>query len=306
MSRLYHQLKLPIALHRTLIVAIVLLVLPLSTRQLLADDNISNNNISNGNVTQKTTYRFGVVPQFGQRKLFSIWMPVLQMLEAETGLRFELIGSEQITAFEDKFLAGDFDFSYMNPYHAVVAHRAQRYEPIIRDGNRKLQGILVVKSDSPINSVNELNGKQVAFPSRNALATLLPRAELLREHGVTVKPRYVKTHSSVYIHVAQGLSSAGGGVASTLNQQKPEINKRLRILYRTHDYTPHPIVAHPRVPKHHVKHVQAAFLAMSKREDGQRLLQKIPMLKAIIATIDDYDAIKTLQLHKINDSAFER
>jgi len=292
MNAIYRQLKYRFTECGLIFLIATLLFLPLTTSQVLADNK----------ATKQTHYHFGVVPQFGQRKLFSIWMPILQMLEAETGLKFKLVGSEQISAFEDKFSAGEFDFSYMNPYHAVLANRVQQYMPIIRDGARKLQAIIVVKNDSPIRSVNELMGKEVAFPSANALASLLSRAELLRKHGVKIKPRYVKTHSSVYIHVAQGLISAGGGVESTLKQQKPEITKLLRVLYRTHTQNPHPIVAHPRVPDNHVKQVQAALIAMSQRKDGQKLLSKVPMLKATIATLDDYNPISMLRLNELDDS----
>ena len=38
------------------------------------------------------------------------------------------------------------------------------------------------------------------------------RAEIERGHGVTVEPLFVKSHSSVYYHVAKGLTAAGGGI----------------------------------------------------------------------------------------------
>ncbi len=250
-------------------------------------------------IAQEKIYRFGIVPQFEQRKLFRIWVPILKRLEAETGLKFELIGSEQIPAFENRFLAGEFDFSYMNPYHVVTANNKQGYIPLVRDGKRSLQGIIVVHKKSKIKTIKELSGKVVAFPSANALgASLLPRAEFARKYNISVMPRYVKTHSSVYLHVVQDLMIAGGGVQSTLNQQKPKIQELLRVLYRTQKVNPHPIVAHPRVPIQHMKLVQDAFLEMSKSKSGQSLLSKIPLKAAVKATIDDYEPIKKLQLEQ--------
>jgi len=101
--------------------------------------------------SEKTSkvYRFGVVPQFEQHKIFRIWVPILQKLEAETGIRFELVGSNQIPVFETKFLAGEFDFAYMNPYHIVQAHDTQGYKPLVNDGSRSLRGIIVVKKIVP-------------------------------------------------------------------------------------------------------------------------------------------------------------
>jgi len=249
---------------------------------------------------QKKPYRFGVVPQFGQRKLYKVWLPLLLRLEKETGLKFELTGSEQIPVFEKRFEAGEFDFAYMNPYHIVRANNKQGYVPLIRDGSRKLQGLIVVRKDSPIHSVKDLNGKQVAFPSASALgASLLPRAELKRKYRVKIVPRYVKTHTSVYLHVVQNLVVAGGGVKSTLDLQKSSVRKLLKVLYVTDTVNPHPIVAHPRVPKSHMLLVQKALLKISQEPEGSKMLKQIPMYHAVKARLSDYNSVRNLRLDKI-------
>ena len=194
---------------------------------------------------------------------------------------------------------GHYDFAYMNPYHILKTHDAQGYLPLIRDGGRKLTGILVVHKESPIQSVQELAGKRIAFPAPNALgASLLMRAELAKLHDVELLPQYVQTHSSVYLHVALGLTTAGGGVASTLRSQKPELREKLRILYETKPVNPHPVSVHPRVPEAHRKQVLQALLEMAKTEKGASLLAKIPMHKAVVADMDDYRPMSTLGLEE--------
>ncbi len=245
-------------------------------------------------------YKIGVVPQFGQRKLFRIWVPIIKRLEKDTGLNFELVGSHQIPDFEDKFMAGNFDFAYMNPYHAVNANRTQGYIPLVRDGSRVLQGIIVVRKDNPIHSVKELNSQSVAYPSAKALgASLLPRSELVKKFNVTTTPVYAKTHTSVYLHVVQNLVVAGGGIKSTLEKQKPQVKNLLRVLYYTQTHKSHPIVAHPRVPISHILKVQYAFIKMSRTLSGAALLKQIPMNKAIIATMPDYDSVKNLNFKRL-------
>ncbi|MEJ2592568.1 MAG: phosphate/phosphite/phosphonate ABC transporter substrate-binding protein [Candidatus Thiodiazotropha sp.] len=235
------------------------------------------------------TYRFGVVPQFEQRKLFSIWRPILDELEHRTGLTFMLVGSPKIPVFEQEYMGGAYDFAYMNPYHLLKAHDSQGYLPLVRDGDHVLKGILVVGKESPIQSVQALAGKRVAFPSPNALgASLLLRAELTNLHGVEVVPEYVQTHSSVYLHVALGLTEAGGGVDTTLLAQKPEIRQKLRILYETRPMVPHPICVHPRVPAAHRKKVLQALLEMGQTDKGAALLAKIPMYNPVAASLEDY------------------
>ena len=248
-------------------------------------------------VATADTFTIGMVPQFEPIKLAEIWSPILRELEEQTGHTFEMIGSPQISEFEDGFLAGDFDFAYMNPYHFVVARKAQGYDALIRDGARELFGVLVVAKDSDIKSVADLKGKTIAFPSPNALgAALLMRADLDRIHGLEYKQEYVSTHSSTYLNVALGQMDAGGGVMATLNRAEPQVRDQLRIVYETTRVLPQPFVVHQRIAPDVAEAVQKAFLKMAETPEGQELLARIPMRQAISATSAEYDALHALHL----------
>jgi len=236
-------------------------------------------------------YLFGVVPQFEQRKLHAIWKPVIDELEKRTGLAFELVTTLQIQGYEKELAAGRFDFVYASPYHVLKSAAPHEYIPLVRD-KAPLRGILVVRKDSPVQAVKDLSGKTVAFPSPNALgASLLMRADLDRLHHVRIKPLYVKTHSSVYLHVIQGLTAAGGGVEKTLREQDAAIRDSLRVIYTTRDMPSHPVAAHPRVPKAVREKVRQAFLDMGKSAEGRELLAKIPVKEIIPTSLDDYNVM---------------
>ena len=240
----------------------------------------------------KQEYTFGVVPQFEQRKLFRIWQPILLELEKYTKLKFHLKGSAKIPDFEKEFFAGHYDFAYMNPYHILAANNKQGYIPLIRDDGKPLYGVLVVKKGSSIKNLQDLDGKTIAFPAPNALgASLLMRADLKKHHHIDIHPKYVKTHSSVYLNVALGLTDAGGGVASTLDEQKDEIKDQLKVLYETRHMAPHPLSVHPRVAKDVQLKVKQAILKMAETEHGRALLEKIPMRKAIPADLSHYQEL---------------
>ncbi|WP_421870376.1 phosphate/phosphite/phosphonate ABC transporter substrate-binding protein [Motiliproteus sp.] len=236
------------------------------------------------------SYTLGVVPQFEQRKLFQIWQPIVDELEKRTGLAIHLRGSPRIPEFEKSFIAGEYDFAYMNPFHSLRASASQGYMPLIRDGARELYGVLVVRRDSDIESIADLDGKRIAFPAPNALgASLMIRADLDRKHSIKFVPSYVQTHSSVYLNVALKQVQAGGGVMSTLRAQRAELSDKLRVLYETQRIAPHPISAHPRVPEEDRRAVQQALLNMSKEPAGQKLLNAIPIREAVKADFSDYE-----------------
>jgi len=248
---------------------------------------------------EEKVYKVGIVPQFEARRLHSIWRPILNYLEKETKYKFEIMGSPSIPDFESEFMQGDFDFAYMNPYHLVLANESQGYKPLLRDVGRTLYGVLVVKKDSQINEVSQLDGQVLAFPAPNALgASLQMRQELNDIFKIKILPRYVKTHDSVYLNVLLGEAIAGGGVQKTLNRQRPEFKEALKIIHKTKPVAPHPLSVHPRVPEEVSKVVKSAFLKLSQTLEGKNLLAKIPMKKVGEASMDDYMPLKDLGLER--------
>lgn len=249
------------------------------------------------------TYRFGVVPQFEATQLAAIWIPILSELGERTGYSFQLAGSPRIPEFEAAFLNLEFDFAYMNPYHCIRA-RSAGYKPMIRDHGRTLSGILVVSADSDIQNVKDLEGKTIAFPAPNALgASLLMRAELTNKFGIEFKPKYVNTHSSVYLNVMLGEADAGGGVMSTLKKHQEKRPDRLRVIYETEKLPPHPIVRHPDVSDEVAERISRAFLEMAESEEGRALLARIPMIEPGPATAGDYDMLVGLKLESFYEAS---
>ncbi|RDE19432.1 phosphate/phosphite/phosphonate ABC transporter substrate-binding protein [Motiliproteus coralliicola] len=260
------------------------------TAVLLSTLVLSHTSFAHHEIGNEKSYTLGVVPQFEQRKLFQIWQPIVDELEKRTGFNIHLQGSPRIPEFEKSFIAGEYDFVYMNPFHSLRASASQGYIPLIRDGGRELYGVLVVRSDSDIQSIDDLDGKRIAFPAPNAFgASLMIRADLDRKHSINFVPSYVQTHSSVYLNVALRQVQAGGGVMSTLRAQKPELSDKLRVLYETQRVAPHPISAHPRVPETDRQLLQQALLSLSKEATGKKLLSAIPIREAVKASSSDYE-----------------
>lgn len=237
-------------------------------------------------------YTFAVVPQFEQRKLFSIWKPIVDELGRRTGLNISLASALSIPAFEHELSKGSYDFVYSNPYHILKAHDSQGYLPLVRDA-APLRGILVVRKDSPLRSPGEMDGRQLAIPSPNALgASLLLRSDLENLYKARVRMVNVKTHSAVYMNVLTGVVEAGGGVEKTLQEQSPNIQEGLRVLYTTREMPSHPIAAHPRIARNIRDQVRKALLELAASPEGVALVDNIPMKKMVSTSIADYTVMK--------------
>lgn len=244
-------------------------------------------------------YTFDVVPQLPAAKIYTTWSPLLQRIGQDAGLCFELRVSPSIPEFEQRFLKGESDFAFLNPYHAVLAYQKKKYQPLLADAQDLLTGILVVRSDNSIKSLNDLKGKTVAFPAPNSFAaSLLIRAELAKQK-IDIHPVFVKTHSNVYRSVINKDALAGGGVNNTLDNEAPEVRHQLRVLYETPAYTPHPIATHPSVTSEVRERFLKAMVKLTQDEEGQKLLDGINLNKPqAVSYSKHYKVLESLQLEK--------
>jgi len=244
-------------------------------------------------------YTFDVVPQFPAAKIYTTWSPLLQRIGQDAGLCFDLRVSASIPEFEQKFLKGESDFVFLNPYHAVLAYQKKKYQPLLADAQDLLTGILVVRSDNPIKNLHDLKGKNITFPAPNSFAaSLLIRAELAKQK-IDINPVFVKTHSNVYRSVINKDALAGGGVNNTLDNEAHEVRQQLRVLYETPAYTPHPVATHPTVTSEVRDRFFKAMVKLAQDEEGQKLLDGINLTKPqAVSYAKHYKVLESLQLEK--------
>jgi phosphonate transport system substrate-binding protein len=246
---------------------------------------------------QRTVLSFGIVPQQAPSKLLASWGPVLRELEANTGYRFIFRTAPDIPTFEQRLATGEYDLAYMNPYHfTVFNHGDDGYQAVAKAADKRIRGILVVRRDSPVETLDALAGETLAFPAPAAFAaSVLPRAHLT-ERGVAFESQYVSSHDSVYKTVAKGLYAAGGGVERTFNATDPGVRAQLRVLWRTPGYTPHAIAAHPRLPTEIIGSVRRAFVGLAASEQGRNALVPLKVTGFAAAKNADWDDVRALKI----------
>ncbi len=243
------------------------------------------------------TFTVAVVPQFTAEQIFHDWTPVLKEVSRLTGLDLKLKTYASIPAFEIAFLNGEPDVAYMNPYHAVMAKKAVGYTPIVRDDATRMTGLLMVRKDSPITRLEQLNGTELAFAAPNAFSSLIIRALLTNEHKIPFRAKYVTTPSNVYRHVISH-AQPGGTLRHMLEEETPELQAQLRVLYETPGFYRHPIVTHPRVPAQVREALQQAFLKLGANPAFAERLRAIQLPKPVIADFKDYVPLEKLGLEK--------
>lgn len=242
----------------------------------------------------------GIVPQQNASKLAIIWRPILAHLTRQTGWKFQFKTAPSIPVFEQRVAEGRYDIAYMNPYHYTEFSKSPGYKAFAKAKNRSIRGIVVVRKDSEIYQLKDLDQQTIAFPAPAAFAaTVLPRAKFAAE-GIGITTRYVSSHDSVYLAVARGIYPGGGGVIRTLNAASPEARDQLKVLWTSPPYTSHPLAAHPRLSDTQIEKILDALVELENTEEGRLWLKALGWTGVEGAVDQQWDDVRGLGLELLS------
>ena len=240
------------------------------------------------------TLTLGIVPQQSAKKLAETWQPLIDYISEHTDINVVFKTAKDIPTFEQRLAEGEYDIAYMNPYHFVVFHDSVGYRALARQKEKRIKGIIVVNANSKMMSLDDLDGKEIAFPSPAAFAATIIPSAYLKKQGILFTPRYVHSHDSVYLNVQRGFFNAGGGIVRTFNSVGDNTRNSLRILWESEGYTPHAIATHPRITDTQRSALLNALLSLSKDEDNKQLLKNIGFKGFISSNDEDWDDVRAL------------
>jgi len=164
--------------------------------------------------TNVVEYIFAIHPLHNSRRYFEVYQPLVDYINRNTKeFSVRLEASKDYTQFEEKLLNRKFHFALPNPYQAVRS-LDKGYTIFGKMGDdERFRGIIVVRKDSHIQSVNDLRGTSISFPSATALAAAMMPKYFLKMKGLDVEKEatclYVGSQESAIMNVYLGKTKAG-------------------------------------------------------------------------------------------------
>ena len=246
-------------------------------------------------VAQEKAYAFNVLNQRSIALTAQYWNPILTYVTAKSGVPLELKLAK--TAKEGNALAekGAYDFLYTNHFFTPERDKLG-YRVIARPAGPGIKSQIVVPADSPVQTLSDLNGKDVAFVSPDGYTGYwLPMDALL---AAKVKVNVVFTGnqeaSSAQLKVNK---VAAAGVNSTIMARYGRREAfEYRALWTSELYQDLCIMANPKVSAEKATAVTNALMGMLKDpqgrkilEDGAELLKSNSELGFVAADNRDYD-----------------
>jgi phosphonate transport system substrate-binding protein len=129
---------------------------------------------------QEQPYAFNVINQRSVAITAQYWNPILVYVSRKSGVPLELRLAGTIREANALGEQGAFAFIYTNQFFTPERDRLG-FHVIARPAGPGIRGQIAVRADSPISTVQDLHGREVAFASPDAFAGYwLPMDALLK------------------------------------------------------------------------------------------------------------------------------
>lgn len=221
----------------------------------------------------------GVMPSLSPTRLLKTYQPLADYLANKTGFDVVIATAPNFELYAERLRNGEYELAFPSPYQYVLESKASGYRPLVRVSGAPFQGLIVVRKDSGIAGIQDLKGKNIAYPDPFALAaTMQVRAYLKREGilpGKDIAESYAASQDSVLLGVHDKLFDAAGSWAEAVEALPDDVRRELRVLASTETLPHRPIAVRGDIFPDVAVKVKDALLGMSGDPEGLKILRSL-------------------------------
>ena len=248
-------------------------------------------------------YAFNVLNQRSVALTAQYWNPILMHVSRKSGVALELKLAKTVQDANALAEQGAYDFLFTNHFFTPERDRLG-FRVIARPAGRGIRGQIIVPHDSPIRSLQDLNGKEVAFPSPDAFAGYWLPMDALLKAKLNVKPVFTSNQEASFAQLKVGTVVAAAVNDTVIERYARREGFEYRLLWNSELYNDLCIMVSSKVPKEKVTAVRDAFVNMTNDPEGRKVLEAgAELLKIkdklgfIAADNPDYDNYRAFFKH---------
>ena len=214
---------------------------------------------------------FGVIIWRSPTLTAQFWNPILRHVSEKSGVSLQLKVAPTGPEHTAMVRRGELHFLYSN-HNFIKDNEESGYRVFARPKGDAQSGEIVVLKDSPIKTLADLEGKEMAFPHTAAfLGYHLPMDALLRK-GIKITGHFAGTQEGAMTQLKAGRVVAAGVNAEVMRAFAQRENIAYRVLWSSDKFLNLALSAHPSVPADTVQAVRKAFLQMADDPEGAKVL----------------------------------
>lgn len=264
--------------------------------------------------TRKNPVKLYFTPSVDAEKITLSAKPLLQFLERETGYYFETAIPTSYIAVVEAFGTDRADIAIINSFSYLLAHEkygANAVLRVIRTGKQAYyRGQIIVRTDSGIEKLEDLNGKSIAYVDASSASGYILPNNLLKKKGIKpARETFAMKHDNVVTMVYQRQVDVGAtfyspshpitgeplDARSRVKKQYPDVFEKIKILALTDSLPNDPVVFRKGMSSIMVERIKNALLKFANSEEGKHVLPEIYSMEGLIEASDsDYDLLRKL------------
>ena len=223
------------------------------------------------------------------------WNPVLTYVGKKSGVPLELKLAKTSHDGNANAEKGLYDFLYTN--HFFTPERDRLGNTVIaRPAGPGIKSEIVVPAESPARTLQDLNGKDVAFVSKDGFTGYWLPLDALLKAKVNVNVVITGNQEASAAQLRINKVAAAGVNSSFMARYGRREGFEFRVLWTSEVYQDLCIMASPKVSAEKVAAVRNAFIGMAKDPEGKKILEdRAELLKSkgelgfVAADNRDYD-----------------
>ena len=242
------------------------------------------------------------------KTLIDLNKPFTEYIGAKLGLAPEVINTTLYSDMSRMLKNNEVDIAYVCGAPYTIDHDSFGEEllavpiPSFSAGKPIYQSYVIVRKDSPHQSLKDLQGARYAFSDPLSNSGKLIPTFLLAQKGYTIDNFF---HSYVYTYshtnsieaVAVGLVD-GASVDSYIWELHQKIDstysRETKIIHQSKDFPFTPYVIRKSLPSETKEKIRSVFLNMHKDPEGMEILKKLYIDRFVFLDDKDYDPIREM------------
>jgi phosphonate transport system substrate-binding protein len=247
---------------------------------------------------QEQPLRMALIPYLSPNVLVPLFQPLASHFEKDLGRPVALFTAPTIRSHVDRILRPEFDIIFSAPHFGRLSQLDAGYVPI-GSFERPLKGVITVKKNGAIKTVEQLKGRTIAINDRLVLNSILTLQEL-EKRGISpgdIKIVPAASQNSAILSVIAGDVDAAITVNFALSQVPADKLEQIHVLFQTGDVASMPstlILVHPNMPKDQQSKLRASLLRFGETAEGKQFLvvssykNVVPINPAHLKNLDIY------------------
>jgi phosphonate transport system substrate-binding protein len=234
-----------------------------------------------------------------------------KFLEQNTPYKYEVSIPQSFIAVVEAFGTKRADVAAINTFGYLLANKkygAEAKLTFIRHGSPTYQAQFIAKEGGDIKTLNDLNGKKVAFVDPASTSGFLLPKKILKDKNITPKEEvFAMRHDSVVSMVYQGQVDVGATFYSPkadgeiqdarrlVKSQYPDVEQKIKIIELTEGIPNDPMVFRKDMPEEMKKVIIDALMKFVATPEGRNAFDKIYGVTELkLATDADYVPVKKM------------